>query len=456
MKKVILFLSIISIISCKKEAEVDYAIISGKILNTEISAIRLMSSDYKFNKTIAVDREGTFIDTINYLPGIFHFSEGRNYSDLYLSAGDHIILNYNSKDFKNSLSITGKGNESSNYLTKKENAVANIMGDRKSFYQLQPEDFKAKCKKIEEEVTHIASSYKGLDKAFFNVEKKNIHYNYLYHLNNYESSHSFYTKQPDFKVPESFLAELDGFDYHNEEDYLNSIYYQYLVQSYYKSKSIELANSSSQDFGVSFIKSVKEIPNEIIRDALLSEQIEEIKYSDNMGQYYTLFMETSTNEDDKKALTELYEKVKVLAVGEPSPKFVNYINNAGGTTSLDDLKGKYVYVDVWATWCGPCKAEIPSLKKVEKQYHDKNIEFLSLSIDKIKDHDKWKKMIKDKELGGVQVLADNAWKSQFVQDYQIKGIPHFILLDPNGNIVKYSAPRPSDKKLIELFNSLNI
>ncbi len=142
--------------------------------------------------------------------------------------------------------------------------------------------------------------------------------------------------------------------------------------------------------------------------------------------------------------------------GKPSPEFVNYENHKGGTTSLSDLKGKYVYIDVWATWCGPCKKEIPSLKKVEKQYHGKNIEFVSISIDDETLHDAWKKMVTDKELGGIQLLADNNFKSKFVQDYKIQGIPRFILIDPDGNVVDANAPRPSSPKLIELFKSLNI
>ena len=115
-----------------------------------------------------------------------------------------------------------------------------------------------------------------------------------------------------------------------------------------------------------------------------------------------------------------------------------------------------MYVDVWATWCGPCKAEIPSLKKVEAQYHGKNIEFVSISVDALKDHDKWKAMVAEKELKGVQLFADNSWKSDFVEGYLIKGIPRFILIDTEGNIVNANAPRPSSEKLIELFNELKI
>jgi len=179
-------------------------------------------------------------------------------------------------------------------------------------------------------------------------------------------------------------------------------------------------------------------------------------YSDRVEEYYKGFMAVSTDAEKNKEITEMYDVLKELVKGKPSPKFVDYENYAGGTTSLDDLKGKYVYIDVWATWCGPCLAEIPSLKKVEKQYHGKNIQFLSVSIDDVKDHGKWKDMIKEKELGGVQVFADNNWNSAFVEGYLIKGIPKFILLDPQGNIVTANAPRPSDKKLVELFNELKI
>ncbi|HQZ23794.1 MAG TPA: TlpA disulfide reductase family protein [Flavobacterium sp.] len=139
--------------------------------------------------------------------------------------------------------------------------------------------------------------------------------------------------------------------------------------------------------------------------------------------------------------------------GSPSPSF-EYENYAGGKTKLEDFKGKYVYIDVWATWCGPCRAEIPALKKVEEKYHGKNIEFVSISIDKLKDHEKWKTMIKEKELGGVQLFADNDWNSKFILDYKIAGIPRFILVDPNGNIVKADAARPSSPDLQKVLDSL--
>jgi thiol-disulfide isomerase/thioredoxin len=138
-----------------------------------------------------------------------------------------------------------------------------------------------------------------------------------------------------------------------------------------------------------------------------------------------------------------------------SPSF-DYDNYAGGKTKLEDLRGKYVYIDVWATWCGPCRGEIPFLKKIEEKYHDKNISFVSISIDVQKDMEKWKTLIKDKELGGIQLFADNDWNSKFAKDYGITSIPRFILIDPNGKIINADASRPSAPELeIQLDALLN-
>lgn len=136
-----------------------------------------------------------------------------------------------------------------------------------------------------------------------------------------------------------------------------------------------------------------------------------------------------------------------------APNF-DYENAAGGKTTLASLKGKYVYIDVWATWCGPCRAEIPSLKKMEEKFHNKNIEFVSISVDTDKDHEKWKTFVKEKELGGIQLFADKNWLSDFIKAFNINSIPRFILIDPSGTVVDADAARPSDPKLEKQLSSL--
>jgi thiol-disulfide isomerase/thioredoxin len=170
-------------------------------------------------------------------------------------------------------------------------------------------------------------------------------------------------------------------------------------------------------------------------------------------QFAAIYLEAFKDEAQGN-ISYLENTVRANALnGKPSPLF-SYENHKGGTTSLTDFKGKYVYVDVWATWCGPCKAEIPSLKKMEEKYHEANIVFVSISVDTKKDYEKWKTFVTDKELGGVQLVADKDWSSDFVKAYLINGIPRFILIDPAGNVVQANAPRPSDPKSATLLDGL--
>ncbi len=155
-------------------------------------------------------------------------------------------------------------------------------------------------------------------------------------------------------------------------------------------------------------------------------------------------------------LFEIYKDNQRLSglKGKESPKFIDYENYSGGKTSLDDLKGKYVYIDIWATWCGPCKQEIPFLKEVEKVYHGNKIEFVSISIDSQKDYEAWRTMVEEKELSGVQLYAKQ--DQNFVNAYSVNSIPRFILIDPQGMVVDANAPRPSSDELKDLFKTLDI
>lgn len=167
-----------------------------------------------------------------------------------------------------------------------------------------------------------------------------------------------------------------------------------------------------------------------------------------------------------KSLTGYYGEMialnKAFPEGKESPVFEDYANFNGGTTSLSDLKGKNVYIDIWATWCKPCIGEIPSLKELEHDYADKNIAFVSMSIDDDRSHggswdkakEDWKAMVADKELGGMQIFAPKGWQSQFIIDYKVSGIPRFILIDKEGKIVDANAPRPSSEKIREALDRL--
>lgn len=142
-----------------------------------------------------------------------------------------------------------------------------------------------------------------------------------------------------------------------------------------------------------------------------------------------------------------HDMLKKFAKGNPSPKFVNYENAKGGKKSLDDFKGKFVYMDIWATWCKPCVGEIPALQALVKEYQGKNIEFVSISTDQPSDHQKWLDMVKEKQMDWTQLYSGEDFA--FMQEYQISSIPRFIFLDDKGNIVNSDAPRPSDTETVK-------
>jgi len=265
------------------------------------------------------------------------------------------------------------------------------------------------------------------------------------------------TNNPDFKTSNDYLLELDGLDLNNGQDFEFSGAYKQIVNRYYNEKISDFVKNDSLELPLTEITIYSKIKNPIIKNQLLFTAAQKgITKTGTLENYYQLFSQASSDEDNNASITEIYNKLKKITKGKASPKFYNYENNAGGTLSLDDLKGKYIYIDVWATWCAPCIAQVPYLKTIEKDYHGKNITFLSISIDTPKDYDKWKKMIIEKELGGIQLIADKDSQSQFAKDYIITSIPRFILIDPNGNIVSKHAPRPSSPELIDLFNALNI
>ena len=136
-----------------------------------------------------------------------------------------------------------------------------------------------------------------------------------------------------------------------------------------------------------------------------------------------------------------------------APNF-NYENYKGGKTTLKDLKGKLVYIEIWATWCGPCIKEMPALTQLIKDFKGKNIEFVSISIDSKNDYEKWKKMVPEKNVGGTQLLADKGLKSDFMKAFSVGLIPRSILLNEEGEIITPKAPRPSADNTKSYIDSL--
>ena len=461
MKKIIFGILAIAIISCNSSKSsaysnpkpVDYALFSGTIKNSKSDTLTILNNSRKVVRKIKMSDTGVFADTIFKPNGYYIFIDGKEKSAIYLKNGYNIHLEMDTKAFDETIIYTGNGSDVNNYLARKV-LIKEKKGTGTAPYLL---DETAYLSAMDQEKETFEIALIGLDPEFVKQERSAIKYDYIADVQAYPYGHSRYTKNKDFKVSEAFPDVLKGLEYNNEEHFKSFPRYQNLVRNNFFKMASEKAKREKTSFTTAAINFIKASKSEIINNSLLAQISRSIGANNpELEELYNGIMELSTDEAFKKQLTKKFKSLKNLSKGSASPVFVNYENHAGGTTSLTDFRGKYVYVDVWATWCGPCKREIPFLKEVEKAYHDKNIEFVSVSLDTEKAYETWKNMVTEKELSGIQLFADNHFLSDFAQNYGIQSIPRFILIDPEGKIVDSEAPRPSEPKLIALFNTLKI
>lgn len=147
-------------------------------------------------------------------------------------------------------------------------------------------------------------------------------------------------------------------------------------------------------------------------------------------------------------LMTAFKAKKVVSEGTPFPD-VTLVDRDGNTVDFSRFRGKYVYVDLWASWCGPCCAEVPHLKKLEKDMAGSNVEFVSISLDSSRDS--WIKKMAQLDMHGNQLLCND---DRLAQMLNVKGIPHFLVYDPEGRLLIYKAPRPSSEQILPTLKAL--
>lgn len=453
MKKLITFVIALTLFSCAKEEKPEYTIISGKMTHNEENKFTIRG--IAFEKEITLDQNGNFTDTLHIdYNGAYRI--GRN--ELYLHSGKNLNFEVDAQNWS-SIVFTGDLAAENNYISKKTSLEKEtISNDPKAFYLVGEAEFLSKLNSFNQKRKELLEQSTFTVENFKEKELRSIDYHTNYLLNIYIEYQKRFGENKDFTVSENFPDTNTITDFEDSEEFNFSTSYRSLVNdNFYKKVEEAMGDEETPEkYYEALFTTFKTVKAQNIKNSLSRVVAQAVSASnDNSEEIYNYLINNTTDEIFKTELTEKFNKIKTLVKGNPSPKF-NYENHNGGTTSLDDLKGKFVYIDVWATWCGPCKREIPHLKEIEKQYHDKNIAIVSISIDEKKDYEKWREFVKTEELGGIQLYADNAWQSQFVSDYAIEGIPRFILVDTEGNIISADAPRPSDPKLIELFTEIGL
>jgi peroxiredoxin len=150
--------------------------------------------------------------------------------------------------------------------------------------------------------------------------------------------------------------------------------------------------------------------------------------------------------------TKLIAAARAVAIGATAPLFTqNDVNDQ--PVSLSSFRGKYVLLDFWASWCGPCRGENPNVVKAYDQYKNKNFTVLSVSLDRPGKKEDWLAAIKADGLEWTQVSDLKFWDNEVAKQYGIRAIPQNFLIDPSGKIIaKNLRGDELNKKLATLFN----
>ena len=367
-----------------------------------------------------------------------HYPRVDQMMNVYLERGDRASVSFSGKDFKGTFAFEGEKEPAVKYLN---TVVLTALPDED--YALPFDEYVKKLEKKETEAVKLLEA-SGVSKAgnFEEIEKGRIRYSYATQLLMYPLGHRLMAQDMDYQPDQKYYDVLDT--YVVADDLLADLdqYREFIAEA------AHVLDADNRDETAAYPRAVAQM--RFIADRFEAGKTRDVLLHRLANAYVTRF-----GIEDIQDMENIYrtyvqdpvlvakydaarEKWNLASDGKPSPDFKGVDVN-GKEYTLADFRGKYVYIDVWATWCGPCRQEIPYLKKLDEDYKDAQIVFLSLSVDQ--DKAKWEKMVKEQSMSGVQLhIGQN---SSFQQAYKIEGIPHFILLDREGRIIDKKMSRPS-------------
>ena len=186
-----------------------------------------------------------------------------------------------------------------------------------------------------------------------------------------------------------------------------------------------------------------------------------------LQELFRLYLQSGSKDKAKVAI----ENAKKDIVGHPdAARFGGFIDQLGGQlntpavgdvmdikftgldgkeTDLAKMKGKVVLIDFWATWCGPCIAELPNVLKAYEEYNDKGFEIIGISLDNVKDEDKLRTFVKDKKMTWPHAFDGQGWRNSLAKKFGISSIPATFLIGKDGKVVSTNLRGPALSKAVK-------
>lgn len=291
-----------------------------------------------------------------------------------------------------------------------------------------------------------------LPQDFIQVEERRLYYLANIYLLSYPLHHVRRLKLNTIMPSEAYFQLLDTVMVESNESTGFSEYWQAFRNWIDLLANHEVSGSIIDKLAYKLNFTEANIQGSLLRSTLIySFLYGHLRYegAEGVEELVNRYIDLIQDQKSKIEIEQLYEQHVRLIKGRKAPEFL-LLDAEGREVKLSDFRGKYVYMDVWATWCMPCLKEIPHMQKLESELKDRDIVFLSVSIDQ--DIKTWKyKVVKDK-MSGHQLHVGSDRK--FVEDYKISLIPRFFLIDPKGQLVDANMTRPSDPETLQVLSAL--
>ena len=399
---------------------------------------------------IALDENGRgtcILDGIDAAYARVYYGPGMK--RIYVEKGDKAKISFQGNDFNGTFLFKGRKAPAVEYLNTVE---LTAMPDET--YALDFGEFLSKTEnKIDDAMRLLHARDLAGTGNFIEMEKGRITYSYANTLLMYPVAHVLMARNPMYRPDEAYYDVIRSYAVQNPEYADLDEYREFMVES---AHALDPANRDVKELYPKLVAEMRYIANnytdEKVRQTLLHHIA--IPYIDNFGtdgiqdmiNIYRTYVSDPSMTEEFNVKCDKWDRKKP---GRMSADFTAVDIN-GREYTLDDFKGKYLYIDIWATWCQPCRQELPHLKVLEEQFKGRAITFLSLSADS--DKSKWEARVKEGDMPGVQLYLGN--NSDFLTAYGISGIPRFILLDRDGKIINSEMTRPSSDDTAEILSEL--
>jgi len=446
-----LLMSIICLFTLLASAQDNVTVkLSGKITNPNSDTLLIKDGWGEQYHLITLKEDGTFSSEFIISSGYYRVNDLSESTTIYLGEDYDLYLTLDTDSFDESIKFTGNGSEANNYLAKK--ALAQEKMGNLNYYgyycKLKENKFLSLTDSLYTISLALLTRQVIMDEQFVKLESNGIENKRAYKLKTYEPTYKYLTGDKQFSVSKDFPDPFKGFDI-NDADLIKAPQFLSLISDYIHYHRDTTAYRKTEDYYLYQIQSmVEKIDNEEVKKhAVHYFSRNAISSTKKIDEYYEIYKSIETDPKKLKFIEGKYLARQKTQKRATSPPF-SYEGVDGKIITQEDIMGKLVYIDLWATWCGPCVREIPYFDTLQDAFKDREILFVSICQNDTKE--RWKQAVEVKNLKGLQLFAAGDG-GQFYEDYQVTGIPRYIILDKVGIIVDSDAKRPSDKSLaIEL------